>query len=81
MSEPIQVVIRIKPTNNATILSSTTKTVSLANKTFTFNSVLNESTSQWEVYKEIEPLVRTTLEGYNATLFVYGQTGNYYIDV
>jgi Tfp pilus assembly pilus retraction ATPase PilT len=31
---------------------------------------------QDDVYKEVEPLVRSVLDGYNGCIFAYGQTGS-----
>jgi kinesin family protein 3/17 len=45
-------------------------------KAFTFDHVYDEASTQREVYDEAAfPLVESVLEGYNATIFAYGQTG------
>lgn len=44
-------------------------------KTFTFDGVFGEETSQAEVYESVAPFVESVLHGYNATVFAYGQTG------
>lgn len=45
-------------------------------KSFTFDSVYDESTSQRQFYDESGyPLVESIFEGYNGTIFAYGQTG------
>lgn len=45
-------------------------------KTFTFDAVYDEHSSQKELYDETAfPLVETIFEGFNATIFAYGQTG------
>ena len=45
-------------------------------KVFTYDSVFDESVGQCEVYdKVVQPLVEEVLEGYNCTVFAYGQTG------
>jgi len=42
---------------------------------FTFDEVLAPKTSQEEVYSTcVESLVKSIFEGYNATVFAYGQT-------
>ena len=48
------------------------------NKTFTFDCVLNERSTQEDVYRGcgIDFLVKQALEGYNSTVLVYGQTGS-----
>jgi kinesin family protein 3/17 len=45
-------------------------------KTFTFDSVFGTDSTQAEVYNETaRPIVDAVLEGYNGTIFAYGQTG------
>ncbi|OWZ11307.1 hypothetical protein PHMEG_00015689 [Phytophthora megakarya] len=45
-------------------------------KSFTFDSVYDENTSQRQFYDESGyPLVESIFEGYNGTIFAYGQTG------
>jgi hypothetical protein len=45
-------------------------------KPFTFDSVYDETTSQRQFYDESGyPLVESVFEGYNGTIFAYGQTG------
>ncbi|KAL9978810.1 hypothetical protein ACROYT_G016376 [Oculina patagonica] len=44
---------------------------------FTFDYVFAPKTAQAEVYdKCVEPLVKSCMEGYNATVFAYGQTSS-----
>eukprot|EP00931_Biecheleriopsis_adriatica_P000349 TRINITY_DN100377_c0_g1_i1.p1 TRINITY_DN100377_c0_g1~~TRINITY_DN100377_c0_g1_i1.p1 ORF type:complete len:386 (+),score=84.98 TRINITY_DN100377_c0_g1_i1:97-1158(+) len=43
-------------------------------QTFTFDAVF-EPGSQAEVFEECQDLVQSALDGYNVTLFAYGQTG------
>jgi len=46
------------------------------NKGFTFDTVYDESSTQKMVYDETAfPLVESVLEGFNGTIFAYGQTG------
>ncbi|KAJ0987711.1 hypothetical protein J5N97_006067 [Dioscorea zingiberensis] len=54
--------------------------LSIANKqidrTFTFDKVFGPSSKQKELYNQaISPVVNEVLEGYNCTIFAYGQTG------
>ena len=43
---------------------------------FTFDYVFEESATQESVYIDtVKPLVQSCLDGYNATVFAYGQTG------
>mmetsp|Transcript_12956 Transcript_12956/g.18498 ORF Transcript_12956/g.18498 Transcript_12956/m.18498 type:complete len:106 (-) Transcript_12956:423-740(-) len=48
---------------------------SRTNFAFQFNGVLNEDTTQDDVFRIIGvPAVRNVLEGFNSTVFAYGQT-------
>lgn len=40
--------------------------------TFTFDKVLDDSTSQEEMYEHVEPYVADSVAGYNCTVFAYG---------
>ena len=45
-------------------------------KQFTFDSVYDHTNAQREIYEETAlPIVRAAMEGYNGTVFCYGQTG------
>lgn len=45
-------------------------------KTFTFDAVYDWNSKQHELYDEmVRPLVESVLNGFNATIFAYGQTG------
>lgn len=45
-------------------------------KTFTFDNVFDWNSTQTAVYSETaKPIVDSVLEGYNGTVFAYGQTG------
>ena len=45
-------------------------------KDFTFDAVFDETCTQEGIYKETcAPIVECVLEGYNGTVFAYGQTG------
>ncbi|OIV95085.1 hypothetical protein TanjilG_21475 [Lupinus angustifolius] len=45
-------------------------------KTFTFNRAFGPSATQAEVFSDMQPLVRSVLDGYNVCIFAYGQTGS-----
>lgn len=49
-----------------------------ADRTYSFDCVLGEKSSQEEVYKGcgIDYLVTRVLDGYHSTILVYGQTGS-----
>ena len=45
-------------------------------KTFTFDRVFDWNCSQADVFNDTAlPIIQSTLEGYNGTIFAYGQTG------
>ncbi|CAA7059982.1 unnamed protein product [Microthlaspi erraticum] len=47
-----------------------------ARKTFQFNQVFGPTSTQDDVYKETQPLIRSVMDGYNVCIFAYGQTGS-----
>jgi kinesin family protein 5 len=55
----------------------TDNVLSIKNKTYQYDSVLRHDSTQKQVYTiAAQPLVKDVLEGYNATIFAYGQTSS-----
>jgi len=85
-SSPIQVFVRCKPSSNHLANSSFSRKIININKNrdditvdhdkvFHFDQVFDEATSQEIVYNSTShALVENCFQGYNATIFAYGQT-------
>eukprot|EP00117_Sycon_ciliatum_P049856 scpid37116/ scgid5076/ Kinesin-like protein KIFC3 len=50
--------------------------VGVSNKNFEFDRVYGPSSNQSDVFAEVQPLLTSLLDGYNACLMAYGQTGS-----
>lgn len=50
--------------------------VSGASRAFAFDRVFGPGASQADVFNEVQPLVRSVMDGYNVCIFAYGQTGS-----
>ena len=46
------------------------------NKQYEFDKVFGTSTTQEEAYDAVQPLIQSTMDGYNVCVFAYGQTGS-----
>ncbi|KAJ8950766.1 hypothetical protein NQ318_011259 [Aromia moschata] len=91
MAENVKVIVRCRPMNRKEIELNCKCAVKIQNcvvetwdpnegpsfpKQFTFDSTYDQDSNTEIIYNEIcYPLVESVLEGYNATIFVYGQTG------
>ncbi|XP_070143750.1 osmotic avoidance abnormal protein 3 [Drosophila kikkawai] len=91
MSENIKAVVRCRPMNRNEIESKFENIVDIKDysvsvlnplarlaqkKVFTFDSVYNMNSKTEAIYNEMcYSLVESTIEGYNGTIFAYGQTG------
>lgn len=52
------------------------RTVSLSKRKFTYDNVFPSNVTQTDLYStSAPPLLRSFLQGYNATVIAYGQTG------
>ncbi|CAH2010923.1 unnamed protein product [Acanthoscelides obtectus] len=91
MAENVKVIVRCRPMNRKEIDLNCQCVVNIQNcvvetwdpnegssfpKQFTFDSTYGQDSTTEVIYNDIcYPLVESVLEGYNATIFVYGQTG------
>ena len=84
VEDHVRVAVRVRPSVSGRSCCDTSRrnTVLLARSShgaarrFAFDDVFEERTSNAELYGAIgQPLLRSALDGYNATLLAYGQTG------
>jgi kinesin family member 11 len=90
MNDRIQVIARIRPltrteierndevitaTSDSTIYLEPVTSSGISYKSYRLDGVLDSSDSQTKVFESVEPLLHCLLEGYNCSLFTYGQTG------
>ncbi|GAA0169749.1 microtubule binding motor protein [Lithospermum erythrorhizon] len=62
--------------NGELVIINPSKTGKEASRLFKFNKVYGPSSTQDEVFSDIQPLVQSVLDGYNVCIFAYGQTGS-----
>lgn len=90
-TECVRVVVRVRPLNDNERAKSCSSIIdvdhsdsqvsifssrSVPPKTFAFDAVYGPTSQQQQIYDETAfPLVESVLEGYNGTIFAYGQTG------
>lgn len=75
---PIKAMIRIRPGNNFLEYTKTSVKVEKENgveSEFFFDNVLGPSSTQGQVYRSIQQEIAKFKEGYNTTIFCYGNTG------
>ncbi|KAL0487949.1 kinesin family member [Acrasis kona] len=89
-SEKVRVIVRVRPFNAVEEKEGSKRCVTVnkarneilvagegaEKKQFTFDGVYDEGSQQIDLYNEaVRPIVSSVLEGYNGTVFAYGQTG------
>ncbi|KAL6851765.1 hypothetical protein ACP4OV_020329 [Aristida adscensionis] len=62
--------------NGELLISNPFKQGKDGHRMFKFNKVFSPFTSQAEVFSDIQPLIRSVLDGFNVCIFAYGQTGS-----
>ncbi|KAL5267510.1 hypothetical protein ACHWQZ_G004519 [Mnemiopsis leidyi] len=77
MKDRIKVIARFRPGVTSNIYDVREGSVFVDGKPYTYDSVLHGQCSQELVYSSTaKPVVQELLKGYNATIFVYGQTSS-----
>lgn len=67
-------IVELDPTSDNAILVRNPK--SNQSKKFTSDRVFPESTSQEELFEQVQPLIQCVLDGTHVTILAYGQTGS-----
>lgn len=71
-----QDIITVETSNNSIAVHNPNASQDEPSKTFFFDAVFTTEATQVDIYNETaRPVVDKVLEGYNGTIFAYGQTG------
>ncbi|KAJ3670967.1 hypothetical protein LUZ60_008393 [Juncus effusus] len=62
--------------NGELLITNPSKQGKDGHRMFKFNKVFAQNSSQAEVFADIQPLIRSVLDGFNVCIFAYGQTGS-----
>ncbi|KAI9895481.1 hypothetical protein PsorP6_018835 [Peronosclerospora sorghi] len=82
----VRVAVRIRPLIGrekvercdecVSVLEEENQIVMGKNRAFTYDYVFGKYAHQSDIWRCVDPLVRSTFDGYNSTIFAYGQTGS-----
>ncbi|XP_037405220.1 kinesin-like protein KIN-14B [Triticum dicoccoides] len=83
----IRVFCRMRPFNHEESYSSRTmftldesnvflKVAETKTKQYKFDKVFDPCSTQGDVFSEVEPVIKSAIDGYNVCIFAYGQTGS-----
>ncbi|KAK1296510.1 Kinesin-like protein KIN12B [Acorus calamus] len=79
---PVKVVVRVRPVvggekeGDRIVRNVSADSVTVGDRVFKFDAVFDSKSTQGDVFQAIGvPLVKDALEGYNASILTYGQTG------
>lgn len=76
MSDNRKITVKISPQRKEVIVVNPRPESAESEKIFTFDMVYDWNSSQEEIYNQTAlPIVESVLEGFNGTIFAYGQTG------
>lgn len=76
ISDSRKITVKISPQRKEILVTNPKPDSAESEKAFTFDMVYDWNSSQVEIYKETAcPIVESVLEGFNGTIFAYGQTG------
>ncbi|PNH02333.1 kinesin-related protein [Tetrabaena socialis] len=74
----VQVLLRCRPLSDKEIAERTPQVISCneaLRETTLYQNVFNCDSTQEKLYKTIVPIVQEVMDGFNCTIFAYGQTG------
>ncbi|KAK4782474.1 hypothetical protein SAY86_016576 [Trapa natans] len=71
-----QTIVEYAGDDGELIVANPSKQGKEGHRTFRFNKVYGPTATQANVYSDIQPFVRSVLDGYNVCIFAYGQTGS-----
>lgn len=72
---PSRVLVQPSEDNQSLVIGESAYGTAVGSKTFRFTSVMPENASQHGVFEHVVPLLKSALDGFNCTVFTYGQTG------